>query len=257
MARLPRIDLAGYHHVVNRGVEKRNIFLVNEDYEQFLKLLCQVSEQFEVTLHSYCLMSNHYHLLIETHQENLSKVMRAVNAQYAAYFNKKYKRVGHLWQGRFKSWFVTDEAYLYTLIKYIEFNPLKAKIVKKLSDHPYSSYRTFSEIQKPIMCLRESIMLTQFSAIEDRVEFFESWYDEDILKEIKKSSRLVVSSMGSNEPSLGSLEKLFKMYSDKQERNEKILEAVEKGYSQHAISKVLGVSQGAVSHVIKKYRDNN
>ncbi len=257
MARLPRIDLAGYHHVVNRGVEKRKIFLANEDYEKFLKLLCQICEQFEVTLHSYCLMSNHYHLLIETHQENLSKVMRAINAQYATYFNKKYKRVGHLWQGRFKSWFVTDDAYLYTLIKYIEFNPLKAKMVKKLNDYPYSSYRTFNETQKPITCLLESIMLTEFSGREDRVEFFESWYDEDVLREIKKSSRLVVSSMGSNELPLEALKSLFKMYSDKNARNMKIIEAVEKGYSQHAIAKVLGVSQGTVSHVIKKYRDKN
>jgi len=112
MARLPRIDLAGFHHVINRGVEKRKIFTHPKDFERFLTLLCELCSKYEVTLHSYCLMSNHYHLLIETQQENLSKFMRALNAQYAAYFNRKYKRVGHLWQGRFKSWFVTDEAYL-------------------------------------------------------------------------------------------------------------------------------------------------
>ena len=135
MARLPRIDLAGFHHVINRGVERREIFIDKEDYDAFLTLLCQQCVTYEVDVHSYCLMSNHYHLLIETHQENLSKFMRAINAQYAAYFNRKYKRVGHLWQGRFKSWFVTDEAYLYTLIKYIEYNPLKAKMIKTLDEY--------------------------------------------------------------------------------------------------------------------------
>ncbi len=71
-----------------------------------------------------------YHLLIEIKQENLSKFVRQLNMNYAIYFNKKYKRSGHLWQGRFKSWFVTDEAYLYTLMCYIEQNPIKANIVK-------------------------------------------------------------------------------------------------------------------------------
>jgi len=128
MARRPRIELAGYHHIVNRGVEQREIFLEPEDYEKFLEIVCDVCAKYDVVLHSFCLMTNHYHLLIETEQENLSKVMRAINAQYAAIFNRKYKRVGHLWQGRFKSWFVTDEAYLYTLIKYIlHSSPLNLK----------------------------------------------------------------------------------------------------------------------------------
>ncbi|MEA3374087.1 MAG: transposase [Campylobacterota bacterium] len=254
MARSPRIDLAGYHHVVNRGVEKRKIYIDREDYETFLELLCSVSFQFDVTLHSYCLMSNHYHLLIETHQENLSKAMRAVNAGYAAYFNRKYKRVGHLWQGRFKSWFVTDEAYLYTLIKYIEFNPVKAKIVKNLDDYAYSSYAAFSETTEPIACLHDSIMFTQFSMLKDRVGFFENWYDEDVLKEIRKSSRLVVSSVKTQKLSLKPLRTLFKDYVDKNERNRKIVKAVELGYSQHMIANVLGMTQGSVSHVMKKHK---
>ena len=76
--------------------------------------------------------------------------MRKSNAQYASYFNRKYKRVGHLWQGRFKSWYVADQAYLDTLIKYIEANPLKAKMIKKLGDYQYSSYCTF--IEKMMRC---------------------------------------------------------------------------------------------------------
>ena len=257
MARLPRIDLAGFHHVVNRGVERRNVFLDREDHEEFLDLLCVVCEQFDVTVHSYCLMSNHYHLLIETQQENLSKVMRAINAQYAAYFNRKQKRVGHLWQGRFKSWFVTDEAYLYTLIKYIEFNPIKAKMVERIGDYTYSSYLSFVGKEKVISCLGESVMFTQFLKIEDRVEFFESWYDEGVLLEIQKSSRLVVSSMGNKTLSLETLKMEFPNCDTKLERNIKILEAVEAGYSQHMIAKAVGVSQGAISNVVKRSRVKN
>lgn len=180
--------------------------------------------------------------------------MRAVNAQYAAYFNRKYKRVGHLWQGRFKSWFVTDDAYLYTLVKYIEFNPLKANMVKHLDEYPYSSYNAFIDKRSPITCLKRSIMYTQFVVLNDRIDFFESWYDEAILLEIKKASRLVVSSVSTNELPLADLQKMFASFQTKDERNEKIIKAVKLGFSQNAIARVLGVTQGTISHVLRKHR---
>lgn len=101
-------------------------------------------------------MSNHYHLLIEIEDENLSKFMRQINSNYAIYFNKKYKRVGHLWQGRFKSWYVTDEAYLYTLILYIEQNPLKAHMVKSVEEYPYSSAHLFLSPDGTNECLNNA-----------------------------------------------------------------------------------------------------
>ena len=137
MARRPRIEIAGYYHIINRGVEQRVIFKEPADFEYFEALMCFYAKSYGITLHNYCLMTNHYHLLIEIQEENLSKFMRQLNMNYAIYFNKKYKRVGHLWQGRFKSWYVTDEAYLYTLMLYIEQNPLKAKMVKHLEEYPY------------------------------------------------------------------------------------------------------------------------
>jgi len=255
MARLPRIDLAGFHHVINRGVEKRQVFLDKGDYDKFLSLLCQQCAKFDVDLHSYCLMRNHYHLLIETKEENLSKFMRAINAHYAAYFNRKYKRVGHLWQGRFKSWFVTDEAYLYTLIKYIEYNPVKAKMVRTLSAYKNSSYRAFVNTTQAVNCLKNSVMFTQFVTVNDRVEFFESWYDEDILKEIKKASKLVVSSVTKKELSLDVLHQLFSRKDNKIVRNEKICKAVDLDYSQNNIADVLGVAQGTISYVLQKSRE--
>ena len=103
MPRKPRIEIAGYYHIVNRGVEQRVVFKVPDDYEYFEELMCFYMKSYGITLHNYCLMSHHYHLLIETSQENLSKFMKQLNMNYAIYFNKKYKRAGHLWQGRFKS----------------------------------------------------------------------------------------------------------------------------------------------------------
>ena len=96
----------------------------------FEGLMCFYAKNYDVTIHNYCLISNHYHILIEIQSENLSKFMRQLNMNYSIFFNKKNKRVGHLWQGRFKSWFVTDDAYLYTLMCYIEQNPRKANMVR-------------------------------------------------------------------------------------------------------------------------------
>jgi REP element-mobilizing transposase RayT len=127
MPRRPRIEIAGYYHIINRGVEQRVVFKEKEDYNFFLEQLSFFTKQFNINIHNYSLMNNHYHLLIETKEENLSKFMKQLNSIYAIYFNKKYKRNGHLWQGRFKSWYITDEAYLYTLILYIEQNPLKLR----------------------------------------------------------------------------------------------------------------------------------
>jgi REP element-mobilizing transposase RayT len=89
MARRPRIEISGYYHIVNRGVERRVVFYDKDDFEYFLSLLSDCCEKFNITLHNYCLMNNHYHLLIEVKEGNLSKFMRYLNSIYAIYFNKK------------------------------------------------------------------------------------------------------------------------------------------------------------------------
>ena len=91
MPRKPRIEIAGYYHIVNRGVEQRRVFLKEEDYEYFEELMCLYAKSYGITLHNYCLMGNHYHLLIEIQQENLSKFMRQLNMNYAIYFNKGFR----------------------------------------------------------------------------------------------------------------------------------------------------------------------
>ena len=102
MARRPRLDFAGFHHIVNRGVARGNIYNSDDDKKKFLEMLCKACTIYKVNVHDYCLMDNHYHLLVETTSENLSLFMRQINGNYAIYFNKKYKRTGHLWQGRYK-----------------------------------------------------------------------------------------------------------------------------------------------------------
>ena len=148
------------------------------------------TEPYSITLHNYCLMSNHYHLLIETKNENLSKFMRQLNMNYAIYFNKKYKRVGHLWQGCFKSWYVVDEAYLYTLMLYIEQNPLKSKMVKSLESYLYSSYHYFLA-QKIPECLQDAWIVQNHRNDTEAIKIMlHSEIDYNVLQELKTASSL-------------------------------------------------------------------
>jgi len=256
MPRKPRIEIAGYYHIINRGVDKRVVFKEAEDYEYFEELMCIYAKSFNIILHNYCLMSNHYHLLIEIHQTNLSKFMRQLNANYAIYFNKKYKRSGHLWQGRFQSWYVTDEAYLYTLMLYIEQNPLKAKMVKALEDYPYSSYHYFLDSQNIPECLNKSWIVQNYQRDTEAIKaFLNSSVDTAMLQELKKASSLVEAPNSDKKPDEKKLRKMLLEVKDIKERNTQILKAYQEGYSQHMIAKVLGISQPAVYGVIKRSRN--
>lgn len=256
MPRRPRIEMPGFYHVVNRGVEQRIVYKDDEDFQTFLEMLCTSCRLYDVQLHGYALMSNHYHLLIETQRENLSKFMKHLNASYAIWFNKKYKRSGHLWQGRFKSWYVTDEPYLYTLIGYIENNPLKAKVVRELGEYPYSSYLAFAESVPPLPCLKDSFIFEAFRDRDERMAFLHSSVDERILDEIKNASKLVVASDSVNALSPEKLKKMFDPEQDNRERNRTILNAYHEGYSQHAIAECLGFSQPYINRIIKREREN-
>lgn len=140
MPRRERITHAGCYHIVCRGVERRNVFLDSDDFELFLTLLESVKKEFDVVIHSFCLMTNHYHILLETKEDNISFAMKYLNSHYAIYFNKKYKRTGHLWQGRFHSDYLYDDNHFWYVAKYIERNPIKAKMVKEIHHYKYQSY---------------------------------------------------------------------------------------------------------------------
>ena len=257
MPRRPRIEIVGYYHIINRGVNRGIIFRDVDDYEYFLELLSLHSKTYNITIHNYCLMSNHYHLLLEITQSNLSKFMRQINGNYAIYFNKKYKRSGHLWQGRFKSSYVTDEAYLYTLILYIEQNPLKAKIVKNVEEYPYSSAHYFLS-NEPNALLNNSWITTQFQNDKDSIrEYLHSKIDKAQLQELKIASSLVEASNIETKPNKKALIKILSKAKDTKKRNLLILQAYQQGYSQHLIAKVLGLAQPTVSRIVKRMSEDS
>jgi len=138
MARALRLEEPGFYHVLNRGVAKGITFRESTDYVKFLHLVQEAGLQYGFEVCSFCLMNNHYHLLLRTKDKNLSGLMQKIGSRYTIYYNKKYDRVGPLWQGRFKSWYVYDTRYLHTLVRYIECNPIKAGITQKIGQYPWA-----------------------------------------------------------------------------------------------------------------------
>ncbi|HEX6714494.1 MAG TPA: transposase [Thermoleophilaceae bacterium] len=139
MARLPRNETeAGVHHVYARGVEKRSIFLDDEDRREYVRLLHAVVHQFRWHCRAYCLMNNHVHLVIQTREPNLGRGIHMLHGLYAQIFNLKYGRVGHLFQGRFGSRRVRDELQLARATEYVLDNPVKAGLCTSRDEWAWS-----------------------------------------------------------------------------------------------------------------------
>ena len=134
---------SGIYHIMLRGINKQDIFLDDEDYRKFLKTLngCKKKSHFE--LYAYCLMSNHIHLLIKETENNISTIIKQIACSYVYWFNRKYERVGHLFQDRFRSEPVDNDEYFLTVLRYIHQNPVKANIVNQCEDYLYSSYKLY------------------------------------------------------------------------------------------------------------------
>lgn len=144
MARPLRIEYPGaFYHVTARGNEQKDIFKSRADREQFLAYLGSASERYGAVIHAYCLMDNHYHLLLETPDGNLAQIMRHVGGAYTTYYNVKRKRAGHLFQGRYKAILVDKDAYALELSRYIHLNPVRAGMVSSPEEYAWSSYRSY------------------------------------------------------------------------------------------------------------------
>ena len=143
MVRIPRpLMHNAFYHIIARGVNKDSVFLCAEDFERYLSTLWKYKNKFNANVYAYCLMSNHIHLLIDPENPcTLKKIMHGLNLSYAAYFNHKYNRCGHLWQNRYKSFIVQNDEYFLNLISYIEYNPVRADLCKRVEDYFWCSYK--------------------------------------------------------------------------------------------------------------------
>lgn len=143
MARLPRLNLADVpQHVIQRGNNRQACFFSEQDYIVYLDKLKEYSQQHNVSVHSYVLMTNHVHLLLTPSKTNsVSLLMQSLGRYYVRYINQTYGRSGTLWEGRYRSTIVDSDNYLLTIYRYIELNPVRAKMVNHPAEYPWSSYR--------------------------------------------------------------------------------------------------------------------
>jgi REP element-mobilizing transposase RayT len=169
MGRQWRIEFAGaFYHILSRGNEGGDIFYDDEDRRLFLDTLAEMSERFDLNIYAYVLMDNHYHLLLRTNLPNLSKVMQWFGLTYTRRFNNRHFRSGHLFQGRYKSIIVQNDAYLVRLSCYIHRNPIRAGIVERLADYKWSSYQYYAYRKKPPDWLATDMILSQFKNADNR-----------------------------------------------------------------------------------------
>lgn len=192
MARPLRIEFPNAaYHITSRGNARQRIFLDARDYSTFLEILCSVVKKLNWILHVYCLMSNHYHLLLETPEGNLSRGMRQLNGIYTQQFNRRHNRIGHVLQGRYKAILVDKDNYLLELCRYVVLNPVRAGVVRSPKEWQWSSYGSTTGYRKGIPCLTTEWILLQFGnerkeASRRYREFVhEGLKEESPLKEVK------------------------------------------------------------------------
>lgn len=146
MARKPRIEFEGaFYHVITRGNQRQRIFKDRKDFLKYLEVLSHYKLRYKFILYCYALMKTHVHLLLETRETPLSKIFQGVNQSYTMYFNKRYKTVGHLFQGRYKAILCDRDEYLLSLVKYIHLNPVRAGITKSAEEYEWSSHIRYAK----------------------------------------------------------------------------------------------------------------
>ncbi|SKC40454.1 REP-associated tyrosine transposase [Maledivibacter halophilus] len=258
------LSSTGIYHIMIRGNEKRNIFLDDDDREKFINILFDKKKDNEYKLYAYCLMNNHVHLLLKEEKEDISRNMKRINISYAYYFNKKYERVGHVFQDRFKSETVEDDIYLLQVIRYIHNNPVKAGIVKSPLKYKWSSYSSYtSKGYNKNSIVDNNFILLMFSKnkreavklfIEYSLQENEDVFIDERKKEKKKKIILTEKAardfidkfLNKNNLKLDEI----RNKENKKLRNELILELRKKSnLSIRNISSLLKISRGVVQNV--------
>ena len=245
MARKPRINEPGFYHIVNRGVNNSDIFIEKEDYYKFLELMLKIKYDYDITIHAFTILPNHYHILLQTHKSNLSEAMRLLNSAYAAWYNFKSGRVGHLWKGRFDSYMLFDEDHFWKVVKYIERNALALGLVEDVVDWEYQSLALRIKKNKFFEIIEKSKILTK--PLDEYIEWLRKPLEKFELEEIYKEPKIVVVD-GEVKVIRKKLSEFFEEYKD---RKEAIKAAKASGYKYSEIARYLGMSNAYVSKLAK------
>jgi putative transposase len=277
MSRPLRIEYPGaLYHVTSRGNARRAIFKDNRDRLLFLDTLKKVTDRYHWICHAYCLMNNHYHLVIETPEGNLAKGMRQLNGIYTQAYNRWHRRVGHLYQGRYKAIVVDKESHLLEVCRYVVLNPVRAKAIQDVEKWKWSSYGGTSGFAKPHVVLTTDWVLAQFGekrrlaqkrygefvkegiggeTIHDAVKAQSILGREDFVEkligQVRGHEKVKEIPRGQRYLGRPRLVEHFKGVQGKQRRDRKIVEAVERhGYSQREIAEHLEMHYSTISKIV-------
>lgn len=278
MARSLRLEYEGaVYHITSRGNAQEAIFHADRDRARFLRILGDVVARYGWICHSYCLMTNHYHLLIETPEANLSRGMHLLNGVYTQWFNHQHRRVGHLLQGRFKAIVVEKESHLLELARYIVLNPVRANMVRSEWDWPWSSYRAMSGQTTVPGFLMVDWVLSQFDSDRARAvrayrRFVQQGRGIDVWRDLRAGAFLGTAAFVEqlkpllkerlSDPEIGKrerfvtrpgLEELFSGVSDKVTRNARVHQAVRvHHYTLREVGDFLGLHFSTISLIAKR-----
>ena len=238
---------SGIYHIMLRGINQQQIFEDEEDGFRFLETLSKYKEQCGYEIYAYCLMGNHVHILLKEGKENLTLVLKRIAGSYVYWYNWKYRRCGHLFQDRFKSEPVEDDAYFLTVIRYIHQNPIKAGICKNIDGYKFSSYNEY--INKPNLVNVDFCL-----GIIDKEQFieFNNEFNDDICLDIRDNDFRLT-----DDEALKIIWKICKCKSvsdfqkfDKIKRNYYIEKLYKHGLSIRQISRLTGLSRKIVENNI-------
>lgn len=281
MARPLRLEYDGaIYHVISRGNAHQEVFHDDRDRIRFLEILNDVVRRYHWICHAYCLMTNHHHLLVETPEAGLSRGMQLLNSVYAQWFNRRHARAGHLFQGRFKSIVVEKESYLLEVARYVVLNPVRAGMVAKAHEWPWSSYRATAGLADSPAFLTVDWILSQLGdtreeatlayrrfVAQGRDGFWEDlragWIlgsdqfvdrirplirEKPLDPEYRRCERFAARP---------SLEELFEGVEEKAMRNERIYEAVRRHrYRLREVSDVVGLLYSTISMIAKRVQES-
>jgi REP element-mobilizing transposase RayT len=211
-----------------------------------MELIGNMLENFNITLHAYCLMTNHYHLLLETKEENISEAIQYLNGTYSMYFNRKYKRTGHFWQGRYLSYYLYDEAHAWIVAKYIERNPLVARMVGDIEEYAYQSLAQWSKQGDSLKLLDGSMIFDM--TLEEYTRYCNQEMSQDEFLDIYATPKIVTKD-GEIRVLYKRLETFFEADRDIN-RKENAIKAFEYGYSKIEIARFLGLSSKSVGKMV-------
>jgi len=237
----------GYYHIMTRGINKDKIFEKDYEKEKILQFLKEKTQEEACKIIAYCIMDNHMHMILSAKKKELISMMKKINISYAMYYNQKHKRIGHVFQDRFKSENIADERYLYGAIRYIHNNPVKAKMIEKAEEYKWSSIREY--LSNETMLINKEIKEEVIRGFISENEFkeFHTIEDDTNYLEIKEEAKENKEKRAA---------KIMEQYFEENGITDKdlIVKLIEAGISYRRIAELMGISLNTVHTTNKKNR---